>query len=392
MNKTHISSLQFGALIIMFVISSSTLILPTLLAMQARQDAWLSTLLGTSVSMLLVLLYGKLGTRFPRMTLAEISDRLLGKFAGKALMLLFLCYLFVITSGLLSQVGTLATSLFLSRTPAPAVHLLFFAIIVFAVLLGLETFARAAELFLPFVLLLLLLLLIALLPLIEFRNLLPVLEHGVGPVIKGTITVIGVPFLDLAILLMLFPSVSDSKAAYKMYFAATAFGGFLLIVVILFSTLILGPYVTEIVEYPFFVLAQKVNIGNFVQRIESMVIMIWIISLFFKITICYYALLLLSGQIFQLRSFKSLALPMGFIVLVLSVTLFPTSVSFWEFIAEQWTPSVLPYGLFIPGILLLIAWMKRRSAKAPSDGEDDSDCHDDGNGRLPVPEAQQMPK
>lgn len=373
-NKPTISPLQFGTLIIMFVISSSTLILPTLLAMQAKQDAWLSAMLGTLASMLLVLLYGKLGTRFPRMTLAEISERLLGKFAGKALMLLFLCYLFIITPGLLSQVGTLATSLFLSQTPTPAVNLFFFAIIVFAVLLGLETFARAAELFLPFVLLLLLLLLIALLPLIEFRNLLPVLEHGVGPVVKGTITVIGVPFLDLAILLMLFPSVSDSKAAFKMYFAATAFGGFMLLIVILFSTLILGPYATEIAEYPFFVLAQKVNIGNFVQRIESIVIMIWIVSLFFKITICYYALLLLSGQIFQLRSFKPLALPIGLSVLVLSVTLFPTSVSFWEFIAEQWTPSVLPYGLFIPSALLLVSWIRKRSASAPPKGDRSSEA------------------
>lgn len=362
MNKTHISPFQFGALIIMFVISSSTLILPTLLAMQAKQDAWLSAILGTSASMLLVLVYGKLGTRFPGMTLAEISDRLLGKFMGKALMLLFLCYLFIITPGLLSQVGTLATSLFLAQTPTPAVNLLFFSIIVFAVLLGLETFARAAELFLPFVMLLLFLLLIALLPLIEFRYLMPMLENGIGPVIKGALTVIGIPFLDLAILLMVFPSVSDGKAAYKVYFAATAFGGLMLIVVILFSTLIIGPFITEIAEYPFFVLAQKVNIGHFVQRIESIVMMIWIVSLFFKITICYYALLLLAGQIFQLRSYKLLAVPIGFIIIVLSVTLFPSSVSFWEFVAEQWTPSVLPYGLLIPAALLFIALIKKRSS------------------------------
>lgn len=360
MPKTMISPLQFGALIIMFVISSSTLILPTLLSEQSRQDAWLSVVIGVAVSMLLVLIYGKLGTRFPEMTLVEYSERLLGRIAGKAVMLLFLGYLFIITPGLLSQVGMLATSLFLSQTPSIVVNLLFLMIILFAVTLGLETFARAAQLFLPFILLLLFLLLTALLPLTRLENLTPIMEFGIPPVLKGALTVVGIPFLDLAILLMIFPSVKDSRGAYRMYFLATAFGGFVLLLVILFSTLVLGPYLTSIAEYPFFVLAQKVNIGNFVQRIESIVIMIWIVSLFFKITICYYSLLLSASQIMGLRSFKPIILPISLIVIVLSVTLFPTSVSFWEFISEQWTPSVMPYGLLIPASLLFIAWIKSR--------------------------------
>ncbi|MDQ6422440.1 endospore germination permease [Paenibacillus sp. LHD-117] len=363
MPKVQISPAQFAALIVMFVVSSSTLILPTLLATQAKQDAWIAAVVGVSVSMLLILIYGKLGTRFPRQSLVEYSQSLLGKIAGKTLMMLFLVYLFIITSGLLSQVGTLASSLFLAQTPSIFVNLLFFAIIVFAVKLGLETFSRAAQLFLPFILLLMLLLLASLLPLIQVRFLTPMLEFGLSPVIKGAITVVGIPFLDLVILLMVFPSVDDSRTAYKVYFGATAFGGLLLVLVILFSTLVLGPYRTGIADYPFFVLAQKVNIGNFVQRIESIVIAIWMVSLFFKITICYYALLLSAGQIFQLRSYKPLALPIGFIVIALSVTLFPSSISFWEYVGDQWTPSVLLYGLFIPAGLLLVAIAGRKRSE-----------------------------
>ncbi|MHA6482202.1 GerAB/ArcD/ProY family transporter [Paenibacillus sp. strain BS8-2] len=364
MPKTFIAPLQFGILIIMFVISSSTLILPKLLAKQAHQDAWLSALIGTVCSLFLVFIFGKLGARFPQMTFVQYSERLLGRTSGKALMVLYLGYLFIITSGLLSQVGTLATSLFLTQTPIIAVNILFLCIIVFAVSLGLETFARAAELFFPFIILLLLILLVFLFPLIEFKNLSPFLEYGAGPVMKGTLSVIGIPFLDLVILLMVFPSVSDSKAAYRMYFTATMVGGIMLIVVVLFTTLILGPFVSAITEYPFYVLTQKVNLGHFVQRIESIVIMIWIVSLFFKITICYYALLLSTSQILNLKSYKPLVIPLSLIVAVLSVTLFPASVSFWEYISEQWTPSVLLFGLIIPAVLLLIAKFKGDGSQA----------------------------
>src|SRR5690606_34314498 len=97
------------------------------------------------------------------------------------------------------------------QTPSVVVNLLFLIIIVFAVTLGLETFARAAQLFLPFILLLLFLLLTALLPLTRFENLTPIMEFGISPVLKGALTVIGIPFLDLAILLMIFPYVKDSR-------------------------------------------------------------------------------------------------------------------------------------------------------------------------------------
>ncbi|QNK57309.1 endospore germination permease [Paenibacillus sp. PAMC21692] len=366
MSKVRISPLQFGALIIMFVISSSTLLLPTILAAQARQDAWISAVAGVSISMLLVMIYGKLGLHCPDQTLAEMCESLLGKIAGKAAMLLFLIYLFIITAGLLSQVGMLASSPFLTLTPAPVVNIFFLAIIVFAVLLGLETFARAAQLFLPFILLLILLLIGSLMPLVQGHYLLPMLEYGPGPVIKGAITVVGVPFLDLAILLMVFPSVDDNRSAYKMFFGATAIGGLLLILVILFSTLVLGPYLTSIAEYPFFTLAQKVNIGNFVQRIESIVLTIWMVSMFFKITICYYALLLSAGQILQLRSYKPLALPVSLIIIILSISLFPSSVSFWEYVGDEWTPSVFLYGFVIPAVLLLVAAAKKKRGKMPA--------------------------
>ena len=69
------------------------MIIPSLLAERAKQDAWLAAIVATACGLLLVCLYNALGSRYPDLNLAEYSERVFGKWIGKTVSLLFLLVL-----------------------------------------------------------------------------------------------------------------------------------------------------------------------------------------------------------------------------------------------------------------------------------------------------------
>ncbi|MGF7033021.1 spore germination protein KB [Paenibacillus mucilaginosus] len=363
MKREQISVSQLSALMCMFIISSSTLLIPTYLASQAKQDAWIAVTAGIALSCLLVPLYTKLSGTYPGMTLMQYSEIILGRLPGKAVGLLFWAYLLILTSGLLRQLGEMITTLTLPQTPIQAIHAVMVLLLVFSVRRGLEPVGRAAEIFLPWVLLFILCFLMFLAPEIEINHLLPVMEHGLPPIIKGTLTLIGIPYLDLVVFLMLLPHLRRPEKSGKAFRFAMLSGGGIVLLFTLCSILVLGPHTTERSVYPLFQMAQKVNIGNFIQRIEVLVGGLWFISLFFKITVCLYACALCATQLFGLRGYREITYPLGLIIWVLAMIIAPSSVYFLDFIREIWTVSTLPYGLLLPLLLLAVHAWKQRSAR-----------------------------
>lgn len=360
MEKGRISSLQLGILVFMFVISSATLLIPPLLTPSVKQDAWIVSIITMFTALPFVWLYISLGMRYPKLTLIECTEKILGKWLGKIVSSLFIFYFLFITSGLLRQLGELLVTLVLPDTPIQWIEILFFALVVAATRLGIEVSSRAAEIFFPWVLFFLIFLLILLLPRIEWENLQPMFESQLNLLVKGTIIHIGIPFFDLIIFLMVFPYVSNLHKAKKVYFAAIIAGGMIIVLITLMAILVLGANMTEQSTYPVYSLAQSVNIGDFIQRIEVLVGGIWFISLFFKITICFYASVLAIAQFFKLNDYKPLTFPLGMIIVPLSLVMFSSVVEFRQFVRDIWTISVVPYGMIFPILLLVVDSIKQK--------------------------------
>ncbi|MEW9669860.1 endospore germination permease [Ammoniphilus sp. 3BR4] len=357
---------QFTILVIMFTIGGSVLVAPSQLVSQAKQDAWIASIVGVAIGLLLVLLYSHLGSRFPEMTLAEYCEEILGKWLGKIVSFLFFIYFFLHAAGLLRAIGDFMTTQILPETPIQAIHIIFFMIVVMGVRLGLETFARASEILLPWVLFLFFILVLSIAPQIELQKIQPILEEGIKPVMAGTFQVLGLPYLQLVMLLMIFPYVNRNQEAKKAFLLGTLMGGILLIVITSLSILVLGPDLTERQMYPSYTLAKKINVGNFLQRVEAMVAGIWFITIYFKLAIVFYVSTVSFAQTFKLKDYRFLIFPLGMIIIVLSITNYPNIVYFQSFIAKIWTPYSLTFGLFFPILLAGVAAFRKKQGTGTS--------------------------
>ncbi|NHC41802.1 endospore germination permease [Bacillus sp. MM2020_1] len=363
LEKGVISQGQFIILAVLYIIGTSILIGPPLYVAAAKQNAWIGIIIGISFGFLHAYMYGILAKRYPDKTLIEFNESILGKWVGKAVSFLFFIFFLVLTSGLLRIIGDFITTNILSDTPIEAIEITFMLLLILAVRLGLEPFSRTAEMVVPWVLIFFFLLTFCLLPEVEITNLFPLLEDGIKPVIKATIFSLGVPFSDLVIFLMIAPHVATPKKIGKALFIATFAGGFILLTIFLLSILVLGPDSIIQMNFPIYILAQKINIGNFIQRIEVLAGGIVFISTFIKSSISFYSTVVSFAHIFQLKRFDILTLPFGMIIIVLATVMFPNTIYFNLFLSTTWVPLAVSFGLFIPLILLMIDTIKVKLRK-----------------------------
>ncbi|NMD69164.1 endospore germination permease [Bacillus sp. DNRA2] len=358
-----ISNLQLSVIIIAYTIGTSIITVPTITSTFSKQDGWLSSILSLGCGVLLVLLYGYMSERYPQITLTQLSEQILGKWIGGAVSILFFIFYLFITSIFVRISGDLITTHILPETPIQAIEILFLFVIIMAVRLGLEPIARTTEMLFPHIFMLILFAILFLLPHIKIVNLTPFLEFGMKPVLHGTFDILGAPYLNLFVILMITPFINKPKRVKLNFVLSTIIGGIIIIIITTLSIAVLSAPVTSRLNYSPYMLAQKIDIGNFIQRIEIVAGAFIFITLYLKAVISFYAMVLSIAQTFRLKNYKILTLPLGMIVQVLSTLQFSNIIDFHYFVRSYWTLISAVMGLFFPLMLLSVDIAKSKLRK-----------------------------
>src|SRR5690606_4475994 len=133
---------------------------------------------------------------------------------------------------------------------------------------------------------------------------LPVFEAGAMAIFESSLTVVGIPYLELVVFLMIYPNVNKSTKIGKALITGGLLGGLVIIAVTTLCITVLGWDFTARHTFPSYTLAKKIQVGEFLQRIEVFMAIIWMITIFFKLTICFYASALGLTQILKLKSYR----------------------------------------------------------------------------------------
>ncbi|WFD09645.1 GerAB/ArcD/ProY family transporter [Tepidibacter hydrothermalis] len=359
-----ISHNQFKLLVILCYIGTSILLTPATLASEAKQDAWIACILGLLIGLLLVMLYNSLANNLYNMTLVEYCEKVLGKWIGKLISLLFILFLFINCSTLVYVLGNFVTTQIMPETPIQFNNILFVIVVIIGTRLGLESFARASEILYPWVLGLFIILIVLLCKDINFENLQPVFEYGGKPIIKGSLLYVSYSSLTLIPLMMIFPAyVKNTEEAKKSFLSGTLIGGIIILIITLLSILVLGSNITARNAFPAYILAKKINIGNFLERLEPIITILWFITVFYKSILYFYGAVLGLSQILKLKDYRTLTLPLGMILVVLSLIVYPNSTYADEWNTTTWLSFSLTYGFFLPLLLLIIGNLRKNKSK-----------------------------
>jgi spore germination protein KB len=360
LNNGKISAGQFKVLIFLYSIGTTILVIPSGLADAAKQDAWIGALAGVGLGWIIIWLYAALWRLFPNKTFVGISEAVLGKFLGKLVSFVFMFYSFIGTATVLFYVGNFFKTHFLPQTPIYMIQAIFASIVIIGVRMGLEAIARTAELLLPWFVILFLVLVFSLTPVIKLENLQPVLESGIKPILWSALSFAGTAYLPIVFMFAIFPNVQYPEKAQKGFYTIAMIGGLCVVLITLLCILILGADITSRSMFPSYSLAKKINIGHFFTRIEAVMAGLWFISTYIKTTFYFYSGVMSFSEILKLKDYRSITLPFGMILVVLSLIVYPDVVYMQNWDSTIFIPYIFMMAFFLPLLLLGVGFLKKK--------------------------------
>ncbi len=314
--KGKISSLQMGILLYPTILATALLSIPSATARLAKNDLWLSPIWASLIGFIIVYIAIKLYKFYPKQTLIQYSESILGKIVGKALGFFLIINLLIANGFATRQYSELVTGTFLSYTPMIVVTASLVLICAFAVKGGLEVVGRSAEIFIPLYVFSLVMIIVFLVPEFQPKNLLPVFEKGILPSIKGS-AIPQTMFTLYYLIAFLLPYLSDDENALKWSMISVSAVLMTLVITNLTILFVFGETASNYV-YPFLNVAKYISIADFFENVESVIMAVWVAGSFIKLSLQYYITVLAASQLLGLSESSPIVFPIGILIVLFS--------------------------------------------------------------------------
>lgn len=363
-SKAELSNRQLTILAILVFIGDMGLVYPSVMTAYANQDGWIAGLISIPLGLAVLWMMLRVYRLYPDLTLVESAMKITGKWFGGFLSIFYLFFFLMLGSVYVREIEDFMCTQIYERTPGNVIRFMAVIIIVFGLKLGLKTIGRAAEIIFPLFVLFLSALLILLLPDSHIDKLYPILSTtSIKGLMHASFFGIFYPFGEMIVFLMVLPKVKRQSYMTRDMLVATLIAAIALNFILFLSLTVLGLYFSKHHFYAAYILAQKINVANILQRIEALMAVTWVISTYFKIALYHYALAVGISQLCKLKNYELLVLPLGFVIFAMSEILSPTIVFYVKTMPPYWVDWNFTSAFLIPLVLLIVHAIRSKFGK-----------------------------
>lgn len=360
MEKAQISAWQFFVLTLGYLLGTSFFFRLGGLIEAAKQDAWITPLWAGAAGVLLSLIWVKLASYFPGRTLIQICTQVAGKAIGGLIALLYIGYFVHLSSLIIRNLGDFMKQTLMPHTPITVFHVMFLLLVCYAAIKGVETIARSTELLFPLVTLTFLIIFFLALSEWNWARFQGVFRMNVMSTMIETRSLLGFPFMEAFVFMMLFPFV---KSKIKMTFIlATVITALALSAGIFFMIGVLGVSRASHETYPLFLIVQEIYIGTFFEHLESTLALILLVVIFIKLSVTYYCAVSGLCQLFRVNNRTWIALSLILLISGLSLG-FDNVLENITFNKKYYFEYMLLFSVVFPLLLLFLTWINQIKGK-----------------------------
>ncbi|MBM7540072.1 endospore germination permease [Amphibacillus cookii] len=361
--EQKISSIQFTVLVFMNTLGTAIIFIPTIATRYGRENGWITVIFATLLGMVFILWLTTLIGQEDDTNFFKIMDNRVGKLISYCLILLMVSFIFFTTFANIWSIAQFVSLQILMGTPPQVLALISTFTGLIAVRYGLEVIVRSAEIFFPFTMLSLTLLALLVWPEAQLIRVQPVMQLNQAATFVGVLPVIALTYMELIVMLVVLPHVNDLRQAKKAFLIGGGLAGFCIIIVTFAAIAVLGVDGTVRHAYSIYVLGQNIQIAEFFERIEVLVAFIWFITIFFKVSTCFYFLSIALQHMLKVKNYHSLTVPLGMILLATAMTNLPNI--FYDFEMMNSTYLILSYitGLTVATVLSLAMLIRKYKEK-----------------------------
>lgn len=360
LEKGKITSFQMGALLYPTVLASGFLVLPSVSAQYANNDFWLTGILSSVLGLVTVYAALRLHAAFPKQTVIEYSERIVGKIPGKLIGLVFFLFCLQSNGVIVRHYAEFVRGNFLFKTPILVVICSMVLLAAFAVRGGVEMVARVSVVLIPcFIFPILLLLLLA--PDLDVKNIFPVLERGLMPVIKGTVA--PQAWVSEYFLMTFFlPYLADPEKGRKWSIVSLGLTIASMTYVNLMILLLLGPDTASKLD-PVLIAFRNISLADFIENLDALLLAMWVFGNFLKVSVFYYATVTSFAQWFKLSDYRPFVFPLGILSVALSLWGIPNFSVLATYSRVIAPIEILIVMTGIPLLLLTVSGLSKKRAR-----------------------------
>jgi spore germination protein (amino acid permease) len=361
--NNKISATQLKKLIVFDIISISIMIVPEIASTGAGKDGLISILL----SSILALIYGFLLLYFSKNVTTNYfsySSEIVGRFLTFVFGILYMMKLFIFTLFAVNLFSNIINATLLPNTSYKIIVLSLIALSFYLSTKELEVKARLTELLYFVVLIPVVILFLLGIPNVNPSNLLPLFTNSSTNILQTGVYV----FLTFSALdFVLFASPFAGKENYglkkkNMLFAILTIT-FIHIIIFLTVVGLLGTRGAKQEVWSTITVLQMLEVpGGFIQRLDAIVLMFWLISIFSIIGSLFYYFRYITEGISRNRGGNWCTFLFAVIAFICSIWQIKTEL-LMNYFSIYLLYLGLPQSILIPLIIMIIANYKSRKAK-----------------------------
>lgn len=190
-------------------------------------------------------------------------------------------------------------------------------------------------------------------PNMNVDNLFPVLYNGINPIIKSMFGVISFPFAQIIVFTMYCSGFEKNASPWKIYIISLAVASFLIWINSVAGLFVSGPDVISSAYFSSYDAFARINIGNFIQRFESLSAIIYTLGVFLKASIYLLCITKGIGKIFNFEDYSFIN-TLSCLIIINMTNILHKNVQdnfYWLF-------NIWPYYSFLfQGILPIFIWI-----------------------------------
>ncbi|CAM3924322.1 endospore germination permease [Cohnella lubricantis] len=359
MDKTRqITMIQIAAILVSTIIGVGVLPLPLFAVNALDSGAPLITLAAVLFGFISLLLLSLLGMRFPRQTIIQYSEQIIGKWPARAGSLLVIVFFAVLTSLTAREFGEVVVTSVLKNTPVEVTVIVMLLLATFSTRNDVTVFAYIHYFYFPLILFPALFIVALSLKNADALNLQPIWGNDPQGVIPGALTIAAL-FQGSFILTSVIPSMRRPQKALLASVVGMVIAGGLYVIIVAATVGVFGAEETKKLLWPTLELAKATSLpANVLERLDAAFLIVWVTAVFTTLLSSYFLTTQSLGLLFRLRDHKLFAfflLPFVFVLAML-----PQNIVQMYTIVRMVGRIGLILTLAYPALLLLVSILRKK--------------------------------
>lgn len=307
-------------------------------------------ILGAFVGLILVYPAYRIASSRPDEFLVQYGSELVGRWPHVFFILMIIGAQLLLAAVNLRQLSDFLLSEYLIGTPPWAVVTIFSICIAYAVRSGVETIFRIAQgIFLISAIAFFAIPFLAMQE-IEGDMLIALITHlNIQDAASGAFLMAAM-MGELAYLFLIFPFLKKTEKVYRTFLLTTLCS----LIIILSHTipvlLTFGPELGATLTFPDMELIRFIRVGSFIETLDPILIILWLTSIFVKISFIIFTAALCLSQLTGIKDHKPFTLPVTAFTVVFSLTLARSHTEMIRFLVEGAAPVLIVTEFLIPWV------------------------------------------